>query len=297
MKQIVTVLSTAILLLAYTVVPACCGNESDRQAIEKTIDTYVQAFNHGDAGALAAQWTENGDYMDATGKHVRGREAIKNAYEAYFAENPSPHIEITVTSAQFANDHLVIEDGYRDIGSTPIGPATRIRYTAVHVKKDGKWFVQSVRDAVAFKPSNYDHLKDLEWAIGEWADESQGGALVQSSCTWSENRNFIIRSFTTSVGGNVLISGTQWLGWDPIKKEIRSWRFDSNGGFGEGVWTRDGDKWTVKATSVLQSGEKVLETHIITVLDPNTVTWATKERSIDGKPLPDTPPVTIKRRR
>ena len=29
---------------------------------------------------------------------------------------------------------------------------------------------------------------------------------------------------------------TQRIGWDPAAKQIRSWEFDSEGGFGEGTW-------------------------------------------------------------
>ena len=38
----------------------------------------------------------------------------------------------------------------------------------------------------------------------------------------------------------------QVIGWDPAAKQVRSWVFDSGGGIGEGIWTKQGDKWIKK---------------------------------------------------
>ena len=294
MKRVTARIVFVSLLLMSPVIKAS-GNAEIEEAIKKTTESYVAAFKKADAEALAAHWTDNGDYIDVDGNHLKGKETIKGAYQQFFAENPGVTMEITVTTVQQANDDLVIEDGFRDIGASPKGPWRRIRYTAVHVEEDGKWLVQSVRDAAASAPSNRDYLKDLEWAMGDWVDETEDGGVVQSSVGWSEDQNFIIRSFVSSFGGSVLIRGTQWIGWDPIRKVIRSWRFDSNGGFGEGTWERDGDTWVVKASSVLPTGQTVLETHIIGMIDANTISWQTIERTIDGEPLPDTGEIRIKR--
>ncbi len=271
--------------------------KQDKEAIQKTIESYMEAFNKGDAKALAAHWAENGDYINAMGQQIKGREAIQKEYEAFFARAQQPSLEITINSIYFANDDLVIEDGIREVTTAPNRPATRIRYTLIHVKKDGKWLVQSVRDAVAFEPSNYEHLKGMEWTIGTWVDEDESGAVIQSSCMWSENRNFIIRNFSTTLDGEVLISGTQWLGWDAVKKEIHSWLFDSKGSIGEGTWVQDGNKWIIQAETKLMSGKVVKETHIITQVDADTIQWESKNRTLDGVPLPDTKEVTVRRQK
>ena len=33
------------------------------------------------------------------------------------------------------------------------------------------------------------------------------------------------------------------IGYDPVKGRLRSWVFDSEGGFGEGSWRQEGNKW------------------------------------------------------
>ena len=38
-----------------------------------------------------------------------------------------------------------------------------------------------------------------------------------------------------------MLTVTQRIGWDPVADHIRSWEFDSEGGFGEGKWGGDGE--------------------------------------------------------
>ena len=47
---------------------------------------------------------------------------------------------------------------------------------------------------------------------------------------------------------------TQRIGWDPLTKQIKSWVFDSEGGYGDGLWTRKGNQWVIKSTGVLPDG-------------------------------------------
>ena len=43
--------------------------------------------------------------------------------------------------------------------------------------------------------------------------------------------------------------GTQRIGWDPVAGQFRSWDFDSQGGYSEGLWSRDGDRWIIKMSA------------------------------------------------
>ena len=71
--------------------------------------------------------------------------------------------------------------------------------------------------------------------------------------------------------------------------------FDGTGGFGEGSWARDGKKWVAKTTHVLQDGKKMAATYILTPVDADTLTLQARDRSEDGKKLPDTKEVKMKR--
>ena len=63
------------------------------------------------------------------------------------------------------------------------------------------------------------------------------------------------------------LEGTQVIGWDPAAGTIRSWMFDSDGGFGEGIWTKNDNTWIVKFSQVLPDGRKASATNIYTLVD------------------------------
>ena len=267
----------------------------DQKAIQTVIESYVKAFNAQDAEKLVSYWAENGNYVDLRGRMIEGRENILAEYDSFFEAFGKPTMTLSVTSLDFANADTAVEDGIREIQFPDNQPSKEMRYTAVHVKKDGKWLVQSVRDAVVFEDSNYDSLRGLVWMVGDWLDEEESGVAIQTSCDWSPNRNFLIRTFTTMVNGEETMGGTQWIGWDAVKGKIRSWLFDSDGGYGEGNWVPDGDKWIVECKSVRPNGILVKETHVITFLDQDKMSLETINRTLDGEPLPDVKEIVARR--
>lgn len=101
--------------------------------------------------------------------------------------------------------------------------------------------------------------------------------------------------------GNLFLSaaleGTQVVGWDPIESRIRSWTFDSEGGFGEGHWIQDGNRWLVKTSYVLASGERASALNVFTYVDQNTFRWQSIDREIAGELQPNIPEVTVVRQR
>jgi hypothetical protein len=134
--------------------------------------------------------------------------------------------------------------------------------------------------------ANYEHLKELDWMIGEWT-RSDKDVDVRIVCSWKANKNFMSRFFTVKVKGEITHQGSQMVGWDPIQKRIRSWVFESDGTFGEGVWQRDGDRWTIKATGVLPEGKRTTATQVITKIDANQYRWQSLARAVDGSTLPN----------
>lgn len=139
-------------------------------------------------------------------------------------------------------------------------------------------------------------LKELEWMIGQWVDEGENSKIT-TSCSWTKNRKFLTRSFSVTIDGQVSLEGTQFIGWDPIAEQIRSWTFDSEGGFGEGRWIRDGNRWLVKASFVLGSGERASAVNVITYVDSDTFRWQSIDREVAGELLPNIPEVTVVRQK
>lgn len=271
--------------------------ETDPQdaAITKTAEAFVEAFQKGDAKALAEFWTADGDYVDETGRVFKGRRAIEKSFAELFSNKKDLKLRIEVAARKFPTPDTAIEDGNSAV-IAPDGTApTRTRYTNVMVQKDGKWLLESVREAVYTPPSNYESLRGLEWVIGNWADEAADGVVNRVAFEWGSGQNFIVSTRTVEHKDATLQNGNQWIGWDPATKQIRSWSFEADGGFGEGAWSRDGDKWIIKTSSTLANGSKVTATNVVTRVDANTITWKSTGQMLDGKALPDTREITMKR--
>jgi uncharacterized protein (TIGR02246 family) len=270
-------------------------SDSPEAAITKTAEAFVEAFQKGDAKAVASFWTPDGDYVDPAGRVLKGRAAIESDFADLFAQNKGLKLRIDVASLKFPTQDTAVEDGTTAV-LAPDGTApSRARYTNFFVKKDGQWLLASVRETAFVPPSNYENLRGLEWVVGEWVDENPGGEPARVSFAWAPDQNFIVSTRTVETKDGVLDRGTQWIGWDPVSKQIRSWNFEADGGFGEGAWTRDGDKWIIKTTSVLADGSKVTATNVVTLLSADSISLQSKEQTVDGKALPDSKETKMKR--
>src|SRR5262249_17981888 len=159
----------------------------------------------------------------------------------------------------------------------------------------GRWYLSSVRDSAYTPPGNYEHLRGLEWAVGDWAQETDKGAVERLNVAWAEGQNFLVANFSTTAAAESVGSATHWIGWDPVGTRLRSWIFDATGGFGEGSLTRDGKKWVIKTASVLQDGKKASATYVIAPVGADGITLQSRERTVDGVSIPDTKEVRLKR--
>ncbi len=139
-------------------------------------------------------------------------------------------------------------------------------------------------------------LEELAWLVGEWIDQGPDATNV-SAVKWTRNQAFLTRTFQVIVEGEVTLEGTQVIGWDAAQQRIRSWVFDSSGGFGEGIWMRDGDQWLIKKTFVLPTGERASALNVITYVDENTFKYKSINREIGGQLQPNVPDITVSRKR
>ena len=269
----------------------------DEAGVRKAIASYVDAFNKGDAEAVAAHWSETGEWIDPSGTPVQGRDAILAEMKTYFTGDTKPHIELFDLSVRFLAPSVAVEEGTAMV-TRPGEAASESSYLAIHVRENGKWLLSSVRELAPRPlppPSHYKQLRELEWLIGQWVDDQQGTS-VSTQGEWTANRNFISRSFTVKIEDRVDLSGTQVIGWDPAAKTIRSWTFDSDGGFTEGVWQHRADGWLIRAVGVLSDGRKSSMENIIRVIDNDTYTWESVNREIDGELLPNIEEITVIRK-
>ena len=144
-------------------------------------------------------------------------------------------------------------------------------------------------------PSNAKHFEEIEWLLGDWVGEVEKGESMKASYSWAENRNFIVSPFATTLNGLPVVGGTQWIGWDAIDKQIRSWSFYSGGGFGEATWTSEGVAWLIKTTARTSNGKKISATNVLTKVDDDHCIWQLTKLTVDGEAMPDNSPVKMKR--
>ena len=291
-------LPTALLLLSSALAMGEETSDDDVQQIEAEVAAYVEAFNAKDAAALAQHWSESGAYVrPADGRRLVGRKAIRKEFEAAFAEQPEAVLAVKVHTIRFVTGDVAMEEGTAEVTVLPDTIPSRTDYTAVHVRRDGQWQVDSIRETELPQAEGAasDRLANLAWLIGDWIDQSEV-ATVETSVTWTKNKSFLSYTFKVSTGNVDKLEGTQVVGWDPAKKTIRSWMFDSDGGFGEGVWSREGNRWLVKFRQILADGRTASSTNVYTYIDENSFTWQSIGREVEGELLPDVEAVTLVRK-
>jgi uncharacterized protein (TIGR02246 family) len=290
-------------LIACMVLAAGCAqavlaqdHSADEQAIRQNVARYLEAFRNRDVAALAALWAPDAIYVSSrTGDRLQGREAIQRELESVFAEDENVAIDVSVSSIRFLTHDVAVEEGVARV-TRGDEPPSRTTYSAIHVKRDGQWLLDSIRETeLPSPPSNFEYLESLDWMVGEWVDEDEN-ARIETRCQWTKNKNFLTRSFTVEIEGRIELEGTQVIGWDAANGRIRSWVFDSDGGFGEGNWSQQGDRWVINGKATLPDGRTGSSVFIITKIDNDSFTWQSVSREVDGEILPNVEPVTIVRK-
>ena len=295
MKRAILTVLLAVLSLTPAVGAEDGPQAADEAAIRQAVESYVAAFNQGSAKALAAHWSPEAVYTNPlSGEQVTGRDAIEGQFAAIFADAKGVKLAANSDAIQFVSPNVAVEHGTATVTRADAEPEES-EYTAVYVKRDGQWLLDRVtEEEVPVITSNYDQLKELEWMIGTWVDQDEQGS-VETTCQWTKNRNFITRAFTLSVRDRIEMAGMQIIGWDPAAKQIRSWVFDSDGGFGEGMWSKKDKAWHIQATGVAPDGSKSSSVNIITYVDDNTFTWQSINRLAGGELLPNVDEVVVVR--
>jgi uncharacterized protein (TIGR02246 family) len=287
--------ATLILAVSTQAAEKKLDSSSDENAIRAAVKSYVAAYNRGDAKAVASHWGESAEWISPSGERFQGRQAIEKEMESIFAENKGVRIEVINPSIRLVSPDVAMEEGTVRV-IQPAEPPHDSTYLAIHVKKDGQWKMDSVRETdVPDVPAASPQLQDLAWLVGEWGDQSPDAAIA-ANVTWTKNKTFLSYAFKASAPEMDDLEGIQVIGWDPAAGTIRSWMFDSDGGFGEGTWSKKDNSWIVKFSQVLPDGRKASATNIYTLIDANTFTWKSIGRKVGEDFLPNVEEVKIVRK-
>lgn len=263
-------------------------NSADEAAIRETGTTFAKAYDKADAKAAAAHFTADAEYVDEQGNIYQGRQAIEELLTAFFIANPGSRLEVAIDTIRFVGPGVAIEDGTTTVVRPAGGLSDYSRYTAVHVKTNGKWLTASSREhAPKDRHEHVAKLQQLDWLLGEWVDEGDD-SVVDFSCKTVDNGNFLLREFTVRIAGEAAMTGSQRIGWDPMTGKLRTWVFDSEGGCGEGTWHRNGEGWVLKSTGVTADGQPASSTSLFTMVSGHAMTWQAIDREVAGVRLPDT---------
>jgi uncharacterized protein (TIGR02246 family) len=266
--------------------------------IRNLLKAVTDAYNQADSKGLADRFTDDAVLFDQDGQEVRGREAIARRYAEAFAEGPTCKISDAVESVHFLSPDVASVAGRFRLEDEKGSALSSGRYSLIAVRKEDRWRLAELRDIATASDEAADKggpLRDLEWLVGDWVDEGEDGK-VASAVRWDEGRKFLVRKYSVQIVGEPGRSGTQWIGWDPQAKQIRSWIFDSDGDFGEGRWTRSDNAWIVKASGVTGDGLTTSSTQVIEPINKDSLKLGSTDRIVGTEQLPDIEEVVMVRK-
>jgi uncharacterized protein (TIGR02246 family) len=265
------------------------ASSSDDAAIRTAIADYVAALNQGDQDRIMTYWAADAEYVTEDGNVTHGKQGIADLFKEVLPQFKGQKVTSQVRSVRTLRPDVALVDGALEYDAAD-GSRDRDRYTSVWVKTDGKWLISSARDlpteATDAPSLAYPHLEALGWLVGEWADASPK-VDVHLTCRWGPNKAFLLMDYEVKRDGLEPLAVTQRIGWDGNDQTIRSWVFDSQGGFGEGQWSRDGRRWVDDCSGVLPDGGTGTSNNVWEFKDANTFVWRATNREIDGQPVAD----------
>ncbi|MFN0052408.1 MAG: YybH family protein [Planctomycetales bacterium] len=277
--------------------PSDAALRETESAIGESAQRFAEAFNRHDPAALVADFIPQAEFITESGQRIQGRDAIEKHFAEVFRAAPQSTIKLHVESIRQFGANAAIEEGVSEMTPEPGLPPTVSRYVVVHVREQGRWRVARARDFDAERgvPHHSHHLRELEWMIGDWLDESSN-SQIHTSCRWVDDHNFLLQEFTMDLPERGIVTGSMRIGWDPLTQQFKSWTFDSTGSYSEGLWSHGADAWVIKSQGVSALGQTFSRTAIIRKIDKQTMTLETHDRLEGDAYLGNRAPVTVRRR-
>jgi uncharacterized protein (TIGR02246 family) len=232
----------------------------EKAAVIANDRAFEAAYAKADVKALADFFADDAEYTSEEGQTFSGRAQIEETLRAGLLARKGGKIAINPETVRVLSPDVVSEKGSTTVTGKN-GDSNTSLYTAIHVKKDGKWKISQLVESPMPTVSPREHLEELAWLVGNWEEADKTNDLtVQSQYLWARGGNFLSRNVTVKRGGNVTLEGWQIVGWDPIEERIRTWTFDGEGGFAEGYYTREGERWLLRETGVApESNNRTLD--------------------------------------
>jgi uncharacterized protein (TIGR02246 family) len=295
MKNSALALSLSAALAGVVFAQSAKDTPAEKNTALAAARAYEAAYAKGDAKALAQFFADDAEYTSEDGTTVKGRAEIEKSIRAALATRKGGKIAIDVESVRALAPDVMAEKG-STVVTTKAGESVESLYTAIHVKKNDQWKISELIESPSPVPTAGQRLAELAWLVGDWEESDKTNDLsVRSQFAWARGENFITRNVTVKKGGETTLEGWQIIGWDPIEERIRSRTFDSEGGFGEGTWTREGERWLLREIGVAADGSRSSADNTFTKLSADRFAWESNNRTLDGDPQPGIGRIEINR--
>ncbi|MBX9568059.1 MAG: nuclear transport factor 2 family protein [Candidatus Obscuribacterales bacterium] len=261
--------------------------------IDMLLFEFGNAINAGNVNRTMSFWSDDALFVDQSGEETRSRSALESRFAKLFEERGRDSLTLHAERTTFPADNVALVVG--EISRKKEGielPASR--FTMVLIKQNGTWLINEATETVIQEKKPSDQLKLVSWLVGDWkvADSTNS---VRLDVKWSENRNLLLSKSITEKNDGSKSVDYQIIGFDPRTNNIVSWHFASNGGFGYGKWTKNGEEWSVDYAGVDQNGANTSARNIFTPKGSDGFTWHSVDQIADEKPIPDTAIVTLER--
>ena len=168
------------------------------------------------------------------------------------------------------------------------------RFVSLRVLEDGVW---RIAESVV-RPTQAAVLEELEWLVGTWKTEAGRGDEVEASFSRPLGDSCIVGRTTikSQTGGSREV--LQVIHADRASGQVKTWIFDSSGARAEGVVEPDGASYhqsLVGTPAETAVGNLVRWVQVISPSGDGRFTLHAIERSVDGVPVPDGPPLHFRK--
>ena len=263
-------------------------------AMRRAADAYATAFNAGDDKALGDQWTVGAE-LEEGGGLLKGRDAIVASLKQWRAIHPECALKITVTDVQPLGEGVARVQGILAFTKQAGGEPVVSRFDSLRVLENGRWRIAESRVV----PTPRAALADLAWMIGTWqSTDAKTGTTIDAAYEKSLDGHAIVGRIKVKRKDGSIVESLDVIHADRITGRVRSWNFDSTGARAEGTFSSDGtsfERRLVGTPGDPSAGERADWVQVLTPLGRDLLLWHSIERSIDGRPEPDTEPVHLRR--